>query len=355
MIAAQVKEVAQNSRDTPAVILADALETASQIAIARLPQLHHMKRTVNYASTAKCNEPPLPMHGKDIDFGTDTLPTSKGDNFFLYDSGFGDEEQMFIFGTQRNLQILSTCNKWFVGGTFNVVPLLFYQLFTFHGLQYGHTFPLLYALLPAKKERTYLQLLCQLKALKLHIGPEIVMQDFELTAINAFSGEFPSTRQQRCFVHFRQAIQRQIHANGLKSLYKINVHFALETKLLVALAFVHVTKEEGAFEDLVCSDCLPPALEKVTDYFEDNWLGRALKRGCRQAPRFPLQMWNCYKAAVAERSKVNNTVEGWHRAFDSTLQTSHGNICKLIEALKKEQVLTEVKYEQASAGKRPTK
>lgn len=53
--------------------------------------------------------------------------------------------------------------------------------------------------------------------------------------------------------------------------------------------------------------------------------------------------------------KTNNAVEGWHRSFESTIQTSHANFYKLVNALKKEHTLMEKKYEEQVAGEPPTK
>ena len=44
-------------------------------------------------------------------------------------------------------------------GTFNIVPSLFYQLFTIHAQVQGNLVPCVYALLPDKKEDTYKDML----------------------------------------------------------------------------------------------------------------------------------------------------------------------------------------------------
>ena len=53
--------------------------------------------------------------------------------------------------------------------------------------------------------------------------------------------------------------------------------------------------------------------------------------------------------------KTNNTVEGWHTAFDATLDAIHPNIYEFLEAIKREQSLMEAKYEQEIAREPPTK
>ena len=66
-------------------------------------------------------------------------------------------------------------------------------------------------------------------------------------------------------------------------------------------------------------------------------------------------MWNCNEAAVEAMPKTNNSVEGWHRGFESTVETYHPNVFRFIEALLREQVLTETKYEEKVAGEPPKK
>ena len=53
--------------------------------------------------------------------------------------------------------------------------------------------------------------------------------------------------------------------------------------------------------------------------------------------------------------KTNNVVEGWHYAFEATVDIAHANVYRLFKALKKEQVYTEAQYEQQLAGEPPAK
>ena len=53
--------------------------------------------------------------------------TDKGDLFLLYDSGIQSENQrILIFGSDRDLEMLSTSRVWLADGTFKTVPGLFY-------------------------------------------------------------------------------------------------------------------------------------------------------------------------------------------------------------------------------------
>lgn len=61
--------------------------------------------------------------------------TSGGDVFLLHDSGQGDE-RVLIYASERNLKLLSKCTTFFMDGTFDVVPEMFTQLFTIHGISF---------------------------------------------------------------------------------------------------------------------------------------------------------------------------------------------------------------------------
>jgi hypothetical protein len=84
----------------------------------------------------------------------------------------------------------------------------------------------------------------------------------------------------------------------------------------------------------------------LTDYFEDTWIGRPNKRRTRRPPTFSLALWNQYDVTLADLPKTNNSVEGWHRAFSSFLGAFNPTISRLIDIIKKEQGLMEIKINQ---------
>ena len=82
--------------------------------------------------------------------------TYTNDEHFLWDdSGREDPDRILIFATQRNIDILNEIHDWYCDGTFSISPSLFRQVFTIHVIRNGHNLPLVYCLLPDKKEETY--------------------------------------------------------------------------------------------------------------------------------------------------------------------------------------------------------
>lgn len=143
---------------------------------------------------------------------------------------------------------------------------------------------------------------------------------------------------------------RQLNSCGLKRHYEEDSDFATKMRYLAALAFVPVARVESTFEIIVSSGILPSESQVVIDYFEDTWVGRPQNRSQRRRTTFPIEWWNCYESVLQAAPKTNNAVEGWHRGFETTLDTTHANIFKLLSALQKEQTIMLATYEQAAAG-----
>ena len=76
------------------------------------------------------NLPPLPINIAAIP-AIPQIPENE-EQFLLYDSGVGDEERILVFGSPQGLQSLSQSDNWYADGTFNVIPEVFYQLYTVH-------------------------------------------------------------------------------------------------------------------------------------------------------------------------------------------------------------------------------
>lgn len=257
---------------------------------------------------------------------------------------------MLIFSTRINLQLLARSDHWFADGTFKTVPHLFYQLYTLHGLQNNIAVPLVFALLPDKNKATYVKFLRKVKELEPAVSPLTLLTDFESAMIGAISQEFSQTRHRGCFFHFSQSIFRQVQSNGLKQRYETDADFALMLRLLPALAFVPEQSVVEAFERLCDKNVFPCEVQPVVDYFEDTWIGRLQRRNHRRTPHFPHCMWNCFDGVLEGLPKTNNSIEGWHRGFETQIAADHPNIWKFIDGIQREQSLNYLKIEQLVSG-----
>ncbi|KAL8604295.1 hypothetical protein ACOMHN_023665 [Nucella lapillus] len=89
-------------------------------------------------------------------------------------------------------------------------------------------------------------------------------------------------------------------------------------------------------------------------YFESTWLG-IVQRGHRRRPKFDVAMWNVYNRVGDNLPRTNNSVEGWHCAFDQRMSVTHPTLGRLVIKLRKEQARTELMLEQRAMGVRMRK
>jgi len=254
---------------------------------------------------------------------------------------------MLIFGTHDNIRLLETTAHWFLDGTFKTSPALFVQLYTVHALVNRRTIPCVYALLQNKTQATYLELFEKLTTLNANLKPASIMVDFEMAVITTLERVFPDSEIKGCFFHLSQNIYRKIQESGLQQRYQEDSDFALKLRMIPALAFVPTVDVVEAFEEL--SEILPPECRPITDYFEDSYIGRPQRRGRRQST-YALGMWNMHLRSENELPKTNNSVEGWHRSFQSNVGSFHPTIWKFIGFIQREQALQQVHCAQFLAG-----
>ncbi|CAM4852369.1 unnamed protein product, partial [Rotaria magnacalcarata] len=48
------------------------------------------------------------------------------------------------------------------------------------------------------------------------------------------------------------------------------------------------------------------------------FIGRVIRNNRRRAPRFSVNMWNCFSRLDEELPRTNNSSEGWNRAFKNS-------------------------------------
>lgn len=70
------------------------------------------------------------------------------------------------------------------------------------------------------------------------------------------------------------------------------------------------------------------------------------RRNGRRDPRFAISLWNVQDRIENGLPRTNNTVEGWHRSFQSGVGAHHPNIWRFLDVLKREQSLNELNISQ---------
>ncbi|KAB0796844.1 hypothetical protein PPYR_10905 [Photinus pyralis] len=342
-----MKVRAANCVENPRQIIQHCSNGLALGASVHLPTYTASQRAIERVRKRAEQPYPNPTAVADITIPTALQTTSRNANFLLWDSGAEDPNRIFMFGTEQNLNILEQHRHWFVDGTFKVAPELFLQVFTIHALVENTCMPLVYVLLQDKSEMSYVRVFQKLLDLKITLNPISVTSDFEKAIHNAVSRVFDEVQIVGCLFHLGQSLWRRVQLCNLTEDYLNNENVSQHTKMLLSLSFVPPNDVIMAFEELV-ENC-PNTLDPIVDYWEDTYIGR-LRRNRRGDPRFPIAIWNVYNRVADRLPRTNNSVEGWHRAFQQTLNCHHPSVYKLIDQFKKEQDHVEILHTRITAG-----
>lgn len=196
-------------------------------------------------------------------------------------------------------------------------------------------------------------MLKELQSMEPRLQPVTVMVDFERAIIKAITKVFNGVTVKGCFFHMSQCIWKHIQQFGLQSAYARSGDYALNLRMLGALAFVPPADVEAAYEALIASPFYSDHAgewEMLLSYIEATWIGTINRRKVRSAALFPVALWNHYDTTLEGGDRTNNIVEGWHNAFNNRAQAAHVTPWKFIDLMRDEQALTDLKLEQILRG-----
>ena len=243
-----IKRRAETTLDAPHRIISDGLAQASQAVAVNMPRLDNVKRAVRRYREGDNALPANPHHRAAIPVIPQNFAvTTHGDRFLLHDSGVGDVNRILVFATDDALALLRQSDHWFGDGTFDVSPLIFFQVYTIHAICQGKVVPCIYALLPNKTGQTYGRLLTEVANNMNGHAPTDMLFDFEQAAFNAARATFPGIEVKGCFFHLCQNIWSRVQKNGLEPLYEADDDFAILMRSISALAFVPEADVPQAF------------------------------------------------------------------------------------------------------------
>lgn len=201
----------------------------------------------------------------------------------------------------------------------------------------NYIYPVLFALLPDKKEKTYHCLLTLLKNWCVFWSPKIIKVDFEAAVISAINKVFPGSVITGCNFHFNQCLWRQIQNIGLAVEYKEDEQVRIICRMCAALAYLPIDKVEEGW--LMIMDSVPQN-EKLTlflDYFVKQWM---------ENQNVPIEMWNIHQ----HRHRTNNAVESWNSKLNSIIGKQHPNVFLLVQKLKEEAELVSWQIKSKELG-----
>ena len=73
----------------------------------------------------------------------------------------------------------------------------------------------------------------------------------------------------------------------------------------------------------------------------------------RTKPLFPPQLWNVYDRIIRDLPRSNNSIEGWHQAFNRRVSLKHPTLPKLANCILREQSKFELDIERIRVGQEP--
>ena len=343
------KSTATSSTNSTSRIVSDAYSSIPSHSVFEMPKESSLKRTLQRARHVAESCPPEPASLLQLVLREEDKVLSNQERWLLFDSG-PVSDRLLIFSTQKSLRLLRQAQIVFSDGTFKCAPSrLFPQLYTIHAKCYGSVVPLVYCLLPNKREATYRTLINALLD-NVAIAPIEWHTDFERAAINVINEKFNGIAKG-CFFHFTQCLYRKVVELGLKQPYEAeDGNFAHSIRQISALAFVPEDDVPGAYLLLRQSDQFDQRTVPLFGYFEDTWVGVP---GSNRQPLFPISLWNVYRQTLAGEHRTNNALEGWHRSLQSKFNCANPSVFKCIKSLKREQGLISARVARYESGESP--
>ena len=111
----------------------------------------------------------------------------------------------------------------------------------------------------------------------------------------------------------------------------------------------------NALEKRCTSLHLTSAFSRYVENFEDVCIGHPGRFGRRTKPQIEVTLWSKFCNAASGSQKTNNSVEGWHRAFQMTMGCAHPTLHKFINFLHREQSHSENRVARIRAGEKVEK
>lgn len=290
-----------------------------------------------------CAQPPPNPGNQEFVIPEKSRVTFEGGLFYRGEVTDDNGGKALVFAADDDLRRLALSRYWLADATFDTVPGEFRQMFTVHGSvgpDHVNTVPVVFVLMTKKSQSLYQAVLSHVSEVAANIGielnPTMILTDFELAMINAFSHEFKGASQVGCFFHFSQNLWKKVQKSGLVSQFSsqgLNDHF----KRLQALAFLPA---EDVPQGLALLDKqIPEVMRPLVTYLENTYVLGRIKPGTslRTQPMFSPALWSVYNNVLNSLPRTTNNVEAWHSRWAKLVGESHVGTFRIIEEMRLEQ------------------
>lgn len=246
------------------------------------------------------------------------IPETIAKNFFICEDGATDK--ILLFSSRLSIKIMQKNSdlSYYGDGTFKSCPDPFYQLFTIHidlksSDESVNIFPVIFGLLPDKKEKTYIRFFNLVKD-KLGIVINHYKCDYEMAQRNGVMKVFPTTKISGCYHHYNDAIWKK--SDELEScLTREGRNFVRMVAILPLLPQNFI--QEG-WTSIVDNAPDSDEIKNFIKYFLRQWHPILSQISCAH-----------------EKHRTTNSLEGWHRRLNSRVRKTP-NIFHFIKRLQKE-------------------
>lgn len=289
-----------------------------------------------------------PENSLEIAFPKESLCLADNRSFLRIDNIDASGKRILVFAVSDAESMLKDGQTFFFDGTFKSCPKQFAQLYTVH-VDMGSTenetnvLPVLFALLPDKRESTYDTFFTLVKEMVHFWSPKTIKLDFEAAAIGAAKKAFPQAVISGCSFHFHQCLWRKIQNLGLAESYKEDEQVRLVCRMCAALTYLPLEKIEEGWIQIMEIVPQNAKLTEFLDYFVEQWLDNS---------SIPTELWNVY----GQRHRTNNVVEGWNCKLNRSLQhVVNPNIYLMVRKLKDEAERVSFVLKAKTLGETPQK
>ena len=121
----------------------------------------------------------------------------------------------------------------------------------------------------------------------------------------------------------------------MSQLYESNPEFAIDMRLVSALAFVPKNDVYMVFDHLVTmlQTKYNQSINEYISYFQSTYIGSMVGTQ-RMRPLFELDLWNLYDAVISDDPLTSNALEGHNNALRLMAPGSHLTIQRFVELVK---------------------
>ena len=232
-----------------------------------------------------------------------------------------DYKTAIIFFSDKLKTTLPQIRSIQFDGTFQTVPVQFFQLWTIFITVGRYTLPGIHCLMTAKDQNLYKAVLNDIRKLISQFQPEVTMSDWEAAPRNAVKEIYPNVKNYGRWFHFSQRVWQKTQKLGLVETFTENQEFATYVRCLMAIPFLPSDLIQETYNLFKSPDLLVAnkiQLENLKKYFRKRWLGQ-----------ISTEELSIFESDIT----TNNGAESYHAKLKGRIICSHPRIWSFMSIL----------------------